>query len=133
MGAPLERREQKGRLQGVRKVGKRPLRRPGAAPDVHPGFRVRRLVPDRLRLRRIKTHDPADHLTDHASATPVATLVHGDGAEPDIEWPRRIIPPDGEPRGSVGFLKQILRLILVADVAAHEPVEVGLGDGHKRG
>ncbi len=91
------------------------------------------MVAHRYRLGRIEAHDPAHDAAHRSPTAPVAAFVHGDGTQPDIEWPRRIIPPHGEPGGRIGFLKHIMGLGLVADVAANEPIKVALGGGHQDG
>ena len=133
MRPPLKRSKEERRLQGIREVGQGALQVLGPALIIQPGFRRGRVVAHRRRLGRVETHDSAHDATNRPATAPVAAFVQGDGAQPDIEGPRRIIPSHGEPGGRIGFLKHVMRLGLVADVAANEPVEVGLCGGHQGG
>lgn len=133
MGPPFERGEQERLLQGVRKIGQSALQVLGPALVVQARLRHGRVVAHRRRLGRFQTHDPAHDAANRPSAAPVAAFVQSDGAQPDIERPCRIISSHGEPGGRISFLKHVMRLGLVSDVATNKAIEVGLGGDHQRG
>ena len=131
MGAAFDCRKQQGTLQAIRQSsdGARELAQAPAIREL--GFSPRRIVADLSRLGRVQPHNAPNQAADLATPPPIPALVDCDRTKPGVEGPFRIVAADRKPGGRVGLLDEIERLIVIADIATHEPVKGRLGGGHQ--